>query len=365
MQILESHPLTKKIVMPTITKSIRSTIQHCIGLITAHFQLLIILIFSSMLFSPALGSFFSGDDWFHLQVVQISTLQEFFNFFNPVFNPQSIAFYRPIPSQLFFFVFNHLFGLWAFPYFFFILILFLISVVLLYAVLLKSNFDKATTLIATAIFSFSHTNFTRINFISAAQEVMMSCFLLIALLVNQKIKQKLGGNVLIAFIFGLALLCKENAIVFPLLVLVFDWLGSKKVHLQKMLLLSAVSVIYLFTHFVVFQSPMLAIDTYVLNFSPRLAANTLYFYGIWAVGGAEFLQDYLATPIRLIDRYYTDFGAMGILLIVLLVLAICSLVVLFIFSKKKKSVLCGMISIGIMLIEKVVLCFRAGRNRRC
>lgn len=218
-----------------------------------------------------------------------------------------------------------------------IIFLFLTSIVLLYAVLLKSNFDKITALIAIVIFSFSHTNFTRINFISAAQEVMMSWFILTALLVNQKVKQKLGSNLLIAFIFGLALLCKENAIVFPLLVIVFDWLRSKKVHLQKMLLLSVVSVVYLFIRFVVFQSPMLALDTYVLNFSPRLAANTLYFYGIWAVGGAEFLQDYLATPIQLIDRYHTDFGILGTILIGLLVLNVCSISVLFIFSKKKKQ----------------------------
>jgi hypothetical protein len=300
--------------------------------------LIAIIIFSVALFSPALNNFFSGDDWFHLKVVQISNFGEFLNFFNPVLNNQSIAFYRPISTQLFFYIFHQLFGLWAAPYYIFIFCIFVFNIVLYFKLLQRFNLSKTVVLISVFIFSFSHTQFTKLNFLSAGQELMMVTFFLLGLIHNQKNTQKIRHYFGTTIFYVLALLCKENAVVFPLIVIVFDLITIKKYVWKKVSLLAFISLLYLFVRFFVFDTTMTDIETYKLNFSPSLAINTVYFYVIWAVGGAELLQDYLATPIRLIDRYFTDFSFWGYLHIPLLILSVCSLFATTLLTIKKFSI---------------------------
>lgn len=302
------------------------------------------VLFSCFLFLPAVNSFFSGDDWFHLQVVQIDSFSEFLQFFNPVFNPQSTAFFRPLPNQLFFYTFFQLFGFWALPYYLFLLSLFAASVLLFSLVLKRVGFSSTITSWATFLFATSQTHFTRLNFLSAGQEVMMSVFFLLALLSDQigsvNLKQhrwidslRTGG------LFFLALLCKDNALVFPVFVLALNWIQHKKIFWKKMSVLAVVSSVYLWIRFVLFHSPLIAIDAYALNFSPKLAVNTLYFYGIWALGAPELLQDYLSSPLSVIDRYFTDFPTMGLPLLLLLLTSGILTGVSFLLSKNKRLAL--------------------------
>lgn len=138
-----------------------------------HFFLIWTVLFSCFLFLPAINNFFLGDDWFHLKIIQISSAEEFLNFFNPIFNPQSTAFFRPIPNQLFFFTFYKLFGLWALPYYIFLLFIFASSIVLFYLFLRNFKLSQRAINIAIFFYATSHTHFTRLNFLSAGQEIML------------------------------------------------------------------------------------------------------------------------------------------------------------------------------------------------
>ena len=146
------------------------------------FGLLFVLIISVVIFSPALNNFFWGDDWFHLQVSQISNLNEFFNFFSFQYTSQSTPFYRPISTQLFFFIFNNLFGLNALPYYFFLLIIFAVSLWLLYIFIFLITKDKKAALLTTFIYGISATNFPRLYYLSNLQEVLMTVFVLASLI---------------------------------------------------------------------------------------------------------------------------------------------------------------------------------------
>lgn len=64
--------------------------------------LFVIIGFCIIIFLPVVGNFFSGDDWFHLRVAQINNIGEFLNFFSFFKTDQSIAFYRPLSTQVFF-----------------------------------------------------------------------------------------------------------------------------------------------------------------------------------------------------------------------------------------------------------------------
>ncbi len=299
---------------------VNDLINNYLLLIHKQKRLLLVIILSLLLFSPALFTFFSGDDWFHLRVVQISSFQEFLNFFNPVPNEQSTAFYRPIPNQLFFFIFYTLFGLKAFFYHLFVFTLFAVSLYLFFILLKRLKMPENSALLSTVIIAFSHTNFSRLYFLSAAQEIIMSVFVLLAMIVsiNQKLKHR---YIWTALFFLLALLSKDSAIVLPVLVLMVDWLNNRRIDIKKMSVLATVAFVYLVIRVFVFgfTSTMDANDSYAFIFSPRPTINTLYMYTTWAIGGAELLQDYLSSPIQLIDRFYSDFGVAGKAMIAMLI----------------------------------------------
>ncbi len=297
--------------------------------------LLLIIVFSLILFSPGLTTFFLSDDWFHLQIVQISSVSEFFNFFNPVPNAQSTAFYRPIPNQFFFYVFYQLFGLHAFFYHLFVFALFAYSLYLYHLFLSRLGFSRRVVLISTFVVAFSHTYFTRLYFLSAAQEIMLSVFVLLGLINNQK-KEGTKTNFVTAGWFALALLCKDSAIIFPALIVIFDWIQHKKFFTKKIVLLAFVSLLYLFIRVFVFgfSNTLAGHESYIPSFSPRVLFNTFYQYTIWAFGGAELLQDYLASPVKLIPRYYSDFGLLGKTMIIFLLSTISATGLLFLKNVK-------------------------------
>lgn len=303
-----------------------------------HFFVLVIIFCSILLFSPALTNFFSGDDWFHLKVVQISSVGEFLNFFNPIPNEQSIAFYRPIPTQLFFFVFYRLFGLNVFFYHLFVFGVFGFSLYLFYSLLLKLKVSKTASILALIIFAFSHTNFTRLYFLSAGQETMMVLFILLGLHSHLK-KYNLKQNLLTLFWFTAALLSKDSAIVFPLLILLIDWYREKKIYLKRNFVFVILTLIYLYIRLFLFgfNNTIGGDESYTLSFSPRVTVNSFYTYMLWLLGGAELLKDYMSGPLSIINRFYMDFGVWGKIMLGLLATEGFGLVFITIKNIKKIS----------------------------
>lgn len=250
-----------------------------------------------ILWLPSVLNFFSSDDWFHLRISQIESFRQFFNFFSFFPNPQSASFYRPLPTQIFFFVFQILFGLNAWPYHVFVLLCFGYSIYLVYKFSLTLLKTENGSILVALIYGISTSNFTRIYFLSAFQEILLVIFSLLCLI---NFKKSLTKS-LIFFIF--ALLSKETAVVIPLLLLVLNF-GNMKKSLTKFLTFLIILLPYLYFRFVVFG---LAVgDSYLWNFSPLKAINTLMWYILWSFGGPELLVDYIGSWLIPIARFYTD-----------------------------------------------------------
>lgn len=262
-----------------------------------------------LLYLPVLGNFFSGDDWFHLRITQISSLQEFLNFFSFSHTAQSAAFYRPLPTQVFFFVFQKFFGLTAWPYHLFVILCFTYSLYLLYQFAIRELKSKNLTLITILIYGLSASNFTRIYFLSAFQEIALVIFSLLCLLNFPKSKVK----ALIFFI--LALMSKETAVVLPLLLILFNFKLVKKNFLSLMPM-GIILVIYLYLRFTVFGGAVG--DSYLWNFSPTKAANTLMWYILWSFGAPELLVDYVGSGLRLVPKFFIDYHGWGKVILPLL-----------------------------------------------
>ena len=279
-----------------------------------------------LLFLPSLWNFFSGDDWFHLRLTQISSLKEFFNFFS--FSPtnQSAAFYRPLSTQTFFFVFQQVFGLTAWPYYLFVLICFGFSLYLVYLFALSQFKDKSRSFLTAFIYGVSISNFTRLYFLSAFQEIALVIFSLLCLLSFQKSKVKS------LLFFILALLSKETAIVLPVLILTFNFREIQK-KITGFLPVIIISLMYLYLRFSIFG--LAQGDSYIWNFSPVKALNTLSWYTLWSLGAPEFLVDYIGSGFQPIARFFTDFPLWWHVILGLLLPTVILLAILFIKKIKK------------------------------
>lgn len=278
-------------------------------------------------FSPSLFIFFSADDWFHLRISRINSLWEFFNFFSFSRTAQSIAFYRPLPTQVFFFIFQKIFGLNPFPYHLFVLTSFSISLYLIYHLGTRLLNSKHKALTTTLIYGFSVSNFTHLYFLSAFQETVLVAFSLLCILAY--IDKRISKSVLF---FTLALLSKETAVVIPLVLFVIDW-SHRKVNPKKLLPFTLVLIPYLYLRLFIFG---LAVgDTYSWNFSLIKAVNTLIWYFLWALGSPEFLIDYIGSAFRPIPRFFTDYPLWWPVILGLLVTSLIILVFLLIKKVSK------------------------------
>jgi len=250
------------------------------------------------LYLPAMFNYFSSDDWFHLRISQISTFSEFLNFFSFHHTSQSAAFYRPLPTQVFFFIFQNTFGLIVWPYYLFVLFCFGFSLYLVYKFALTFFKSEEKSILAAIIYGISVSNFTRVYFLSAFQEVSLVIFSILCLLSYKKSKFKS----LILFI--LALMSKETAIVIPAIILLLNFktiLKSVKVFLPFVF----TSLIYLYLRFFIFG--VVEGDSYLWNFSPVKATNTLLWYTLWSFGAPELLVDYIGNGFKPIPRLFSDY----------------------------------------------------------
>ncbi len=285
-----------------------------------------LILFLCLFFLPSLFTFFSGDDWFHLRITQISSISEFLNFFSFSHTAQSAAFWRPLPTQVFFFVFQKLFELTVWPYHLFVLICFGYSLYLVKkfsSLYLKSEIQQ---LLSVLIYGLSVSNFTRLYFLSSFQEISLVIFSLLCLLNFPKSKYKA------TFFFVLALMSKETAVVIPLLILLFNFREIKKT-VVSILPLAGILLAYLYFRFVVFGSPVG--DSYTWNFSPAKAANTLLWYVLWSFGAPELLVDYVGSGFRLMPKFFTDYAVWWKVIILLLMGTIGTTGLLFIQKIKK------------------------------
>lgn len=305
-------------------------------------KLFVVILLSCLLFSPSLLNFFSSDDWFHLRISQIDSTGEFLNFFSFLPNSQSASFYRPLSTQVFFFGFQKIFGLNPIPYHVFVLLIFAFSLYLVYLFTRQLVRKDTMALFATLIYGISVTNFTRLYFLSAFQEIVMVVFVLLALISYLRPKTPLFIPV-IFFIFSL--LSKETAIVLPLLIIMVDWY-EKRLNIKRILPFILISLAYLLLRLLVFQT--VVGDSYIWDFSPFRALNTLFWYSLWLLGAPEFLVDYIGSGLRPIPTYLTNFGIWAYLIPVLI--AVTALPLLFLLIKQLTAKTRSLVFVGLFIL---------------
>ncbi len=257
------------------------------------------IIISILVFLPSLSVFFSGDDWAHMRVSQIINFQEFINFFSFTRTEQSLAFYRPLPQQVFFNIFSWLFKFNSLPYHVFVLACFALSLYLLYQLAKKLNFSDRQANLSVLIYGIAVANFPRIYFLSAFQDVLLPLFVIASLIFF------LDKKYLWSLVFYiLSLLSKETAVVTPILI-VGLLIYTKKINWKPLTPFIIITIFYLFFRFKFFGGAVG--DSYVYDFSIKKTLNTLFWYILWTFGAPETLVDYVSSGLRIVPKFFSDF----------------------------------------------------------
>lgn len=323
-------------------------------------KLIIIPILAVLAYLSSLKYYFSQDDFIHLSAGKISSLGEFLNFFNPFFEFPDMFFYRPLSTQVYFFVNQTLFGLNPFAFRIEAVIIHAINSWLFYLIIKQVWKNQKIALLSGIFYAVSATHFLSIFYISGFQEVLRSFFIFLSILMFFKFKdgQKkyLIGSILT---FIAALLCKENSIVLPALLPILEIIRKNsslkqvfKENLKPIIPFLIVSVAYLILRIIGIQT-LFDSGGYSASFSVLDIFQNLKWYLIWSLGLPEVLSTYPSLKPDSLIQFGKDLlhGNLVLILSILLGVIILFLSLSTRFSKKIAfSALLFLISIAPALI---------------
>jgi 4-amino-4-deoxy-L-arabinose transferase-like glycosyltransferase len=283
-----------------------------------------------VIFYPSLFVFFTNDDFFFLKIAQAKSLGDFLNFFNLIKRPDGFGMYRPLTTQVFYFLGGkNPLAMHIISFIFFFGIIYLV-----YKLALELFKNEKVALISAFLYGVSATHFGNLYYLATFQELGMTFFVLLSCLSFLKNK-----NLLSFIFFILAIMSKETAVITPLLLLLIYFFQKnsrrKAPSFRKLLLCLVPFVICIFAYLLIrfrwygFPSG----DSYVWNFSIIKAINTSFWYLLWSLNIPESLIDFVGPGLKINANLFLYWGkeiipilllfcTQGILLAVVLVRAL-------------------------------------------
>lgn len=313
---------------------------------------------------PSLKYGFSQDDFIHLSASQASSAQEFLNFFNPFYQYPDIFFYRPLTTQVYFFINKTLFGLNPVPFHIESLILHLVNSILFFLIIKKIWQNKNIAFVSALFYAVSAAHFLSLYYISAFQQVCRTFFIFLSILMffkYQDTKQKsayLGS--LIAFLA--ALLSKETSIVLPLLFLPLEILRNRTGKLKTITQMAikstipfvVVVLIYGIVRFTGLQS-VFNEGSYNTTFSFSDILQNLKWYIIWSLGLPEILSTYPSLKPDSLLQFGKDLPFGFLVLILSALVGIISLLLLPSFKQLTKRMLFASAAIFLLSLSPILI----------
>jgi len=226
-----------------------------------------------LLFRKAFGVGFFIDDYFFLKISRVQGLSSVLSFFSPFKD----YFYRPLPTELFYYLVHQLnYNLLIIHLSIFIL--FFLGLLIFYKIL-KKFFHSFLAKLTVTMYALHLVHVFQLYQIATAIEVFLFTFLVFSfyLFTNKRYFLSL-------FFYLLALLSKETALVFPFFLLLFSFYNKKlkrlKYYILPYFLLAACS-------FLIYQPGINAVEvlpTYQIKLDPGLLFNNLIWYFLWGLG---------------------------------------------------------------------------------
>lgn len=266
--------------------------------------LLGIIIFCALLFSSGFTTYFHQDDF--IQMWYSQTFKQTVGAFN-IFQKAAFPFYRPIPTQLYFFAGQKIFGFNPAAYHVFNFLLFALNVVLVFQLIKTIAKNQNAAVYGTLIFAVNATHFAPLHAASYVHELFFVFFGVLT--VRFFLKNKHLRSVIC---FILALMSKETAVVLPGVVALvyiytapqFSWKKLAGILIPYTVILS----IYLWAHFVYYGLPESASYKLILG-KPTL--NALVWYFVWSLSSPNIFIDFLERGFHIRPMFYEVTGLNG------------------------------------------------------
>ncbi len=273
------------------------------------YRWVIIFILTLAIYLPSIFVFYTNDDFFFLKISNVNSLFPFLNFFNPLKGPDGLGMYRPLTTQVFYFLGLKLFnGNPVFLHLIAFMALFAI-IYLVYKLSVALTANKNIGFIASLLYATSATHFAHLYYLATFQELGMTFFVLLSLIsfLNGKIFKSL-------LFFILGLLSKETAIVTPVLIglmyIYKNGFNFPKVEIKKLAYIltpfAICSFTYLFIHFRWYG--VATGDTYVWDFNLKKFVNSITWYIVWSLNLPETLLDFISPGPRINIDLFKHWG---------------------------------------------------------
>ena len=262
-------------------------------------KLFLIFITSLVIFFPSFFVFYTNDDFFFLKISQAGNIPDFINFFNILKGPDGFGVYRPLTTQVFYYIGEKLFGTNPF-YLHTISFLFFFGVIyLVYRLIKEIGGGEKTALIAAFLYAVSATHFGHLYYLATFQELGMSFFVLLSCLSFLRNKKPLSF-----IFFVLALMSKETAVITPFLLGITYFYQrfqeKSQVDFKKLTIsLLPYFLVLIFYFGIRLYSYGFAVgDSYIWDFSAKKFANTVFWYILWSFNIPETLVDFIGPGLR-------------------------------------------------------------------
>lgn len=268
--------------------------------------LLLIFLVSLIIFYPSLSKFYTNDDFFLLKISQANNFPQFINFFNPTAGPDGLGMYRPLTTQVFYFLARKLFNLNPLGLHVISLGVFFLVIFLIYKLAKELTGSENISLVASFLYATSATHFGHLYYLATFQELGITLFFLLSVLgfIRFLRKEKAKDWLLSLLAFALALLSKETAVVLPLaLFLVYFYLNKTRqisFSLKKLtgVLSPYILLLVIYFYFRIFHYGFAEGDSYIWDFSIGRTINTLGWYGLWSLNLPEMLVDFVGPGLK-------------------------------------------------------------------
>lgn len=262
---------------------------------------LLILTTTFLAYAGSLRYGFSQDDWYFLLISRASNLDDVLRFFNP-FTQSGFAFFRPLGTQLYYFIFNQN----PLTMHIFMLLLQSFNGYLVIRLVERLKLKSPTSILIGILYTISSVHFLSLYYIAATQQLLATTFSLLSLIYFMDRKHSTS-----ALLFVLALFSKETAIVVPAVALILILLSRSKSTFKSFLPYGTIFVLYLLIRLMTSSGVQ---AEYQLSFGPSVLTN-LRWYFLFAANLPEALVSYGLPRMGInLIQFISDYGTSALII---------------------------------------------------
>jgi len=231
--------------------------------------MIVLLLLPMVIFFPSLTIFFVQDDFFLLSISQAHTVTEFLQFFVPL---KQTVWYRPISSQVFFFIDRFVFGLHPFPFHIVVILMHIYTTILIYKLVILITKNKSAAIWAAFFYGTAQIHTIALAWLSAYSFVLGPLCLVMAL--DYFISKKYIKTY-ITFIIGL--LSSELLFIFPLVIISYQLITYKHLKLKPLVPLFLIIGLTFSLRFIFFPT-QITTHLYSFQISAQIITTSKFYF---------------------------------------------------------------------------------------